>query len=213
MKLALFGATGQIGSRILDEALGRGHAVTAIVRDPSRLAPRAGLEVVAGDIARPQDCARALQGVDATIVSVSPRGGTTGAQLLALAVDLQERLPAAGTPRLFWVGGAGSLEVAPGVRAVDTPDFPAVYRDEALALAAVLDALRAAPAGLEWTFVSPPFEIAPGTRGGRYRLGGDQPLFDADGHSRISMEDYAVALLDRIEQGDAVRRRITVVAD
>ena len=212
MKLALFGATGQIGSRLLDEALRRGHEVVAIVRDPARLPQREGLAAVAGDIARPDGYADALAGVDAVLVSVSPRAGTTGAQLLALARDLQDRLSQPSAARLFWVGGAGSLEVAPGVRAVDTPDFPEAYRDEALALSAVLDALRAAPPGLDWTFVSPPFEIAPGERSGRYRVGADGPLFDADGRSRISMEDYAVAMLDRIEQADAPRRRITVAA-
>lgn len=209
-KLALFGATGNIGSRILDEALHRGHEVTAIVRDPAKLAARPGLATVAGDITRPDSYTSALQGADAAIVSVSPRGNTTGAQLLGLVDDLLANLRGLGVKRLFWVGGAGSLEVAPGVRAMDTPDFPPEYRDEALALADVLGVLRTSKADIDWTFISPPFVIAPGQRTGQYRVGGDQPLFDAQGQSHISNEDYAVALLDRVEKNDAPRRRITV---
>lgn len=210
MKLVLFGATGSIGSRILDEALRRGHDVVAVVRDPAKLPARPGVTAVAGDITDPGSYASALSGADAAIVSVSPRGNTMGAQLNALADDLLARLPASGVQRLFWVGGAGSLEVAPGVRLVDTPEFPPEYKAEALALGEVLDRLRANGSAVEWTFVSPPILIHPGERTGRYRLGGDQVLFDAEGKSEISNEDYAVALLDRIESNDSPRRRITV---
>lgn len=210
MQLVLFGATGNIGARILDEALQRGHRVVAIARNPATLATRDGLSVVAGDISNPESYATTLQGADAVIVSVSPRGSTSGADLQTLAHDLLARLPQVGVRRLFWVGGAGSLEVAPGVRAVDTPDFPPAYKDEALALAAVLELLRASSADVDWTYLSPSFEIAPGQRTGHYRLGGDQPLFDADGRSHIGMEDFAVALLDRVERDDAPRKRVTV---
>ena len=211
MKIVLFGATGSIGSRILDEALQRGHEVIAIVRDPSKLATtNPKLRAVSGNITDTNSYLPALQGADAVVVSVSPRGNTSGADLVALANDLLAKLPAAGVKRLFWVGGAGSLEVAPGVRAVDTAGFPAEYRAEALALGEVLDVLRASDTDIDWTFISPSFVIAPGERTGQYRLGGDQPLFDAQGDSRISNEDYAVALLDRIEKNDAPRKRITV---
>jgi putative NADH-flavin reductase len=211
MKIALFGATGSIGSRILEEALQRGHEVTAIVREPSKLpATDPKLQVVPGDITDANSYLPAVHGVDAVVISVSPRGNTSGADLLTLANNLLASLPAAGVKRLLWVGGAGSLEVAPGVRAVDTDGFPAEYKVEALALGDVLDVLRASSAGIDWTFISPPFVIAPGERTGQYRLGGDQPLFDAQGNSRISNEDYAVALLDRVEKNDAPRKRITV---
>ena len=211
MKIALFGATGNIGSRILGEALQRGHEVTAIVRDPSKLpVSRPGLRVASGNITEAGSYLPAVQGADAVVVSVSPRGNTSGADLLALANDLLARLPAAGVKRLAWVGGAGSLEVAPGVRAVDTDGFPAEYKPEARALGDVLDALRASDADIDWTFISPSFVIAPGERTGQYRLGGDQLLFDAQGNSHISNEDYAVALLDRVEKNDAPRKRITV---
>lgn len=211
MKIALFGATGNIGSRILDEALHRGHDVTAIARDPSKLSVAGPmLHVASGDITDPDSYLPALRGVDAVVVSVSPRGNTSGTDLLTLANDLLARLPAVGVKRLIWVGGAGSLEVAPGVRAVDTDGFPTEYKAESLALGEVLDVLRASSADTDWTYISPSFEIAPGERTGRYRLGGDQPLFDAQGNSRISNEDYAVALLDRVEKNDAPRKRITV---
>ena len=211
MKIALFGATGNIGSRILAEALQRGHQVTAIARVPSRLAASdPNLRAVPGDITDAQSYRAALEGVDAVVVSVSPRGDTTGADLVGLANDLLAGMPAAGVQRLAWVGGAGSLEVAPGVRAVDTDGFPTEYRAEALAVGELLEVLRASRADVDWTFISPSFVIAPGERTGRYRLGGDEPLFDAQGESRISNEDYAVALLDRVENNDAPRQRITV---
>ena len=211
MKIALFGATGNIGSRILDEALQRGHEVTAIVRDPSKL-PLADpkLQAASGNITDANSYLSAVRGVDAVVVSVSPRGNTSGADLVALANDLLAGLPSAGVKRLVWVGGAGTLEVAPGVRAVDTDSFPAEYKAEALALGDVLGVLRASSADIDWTFISPPFVIAPGERTGQYRLGGDQPLFDVQGNSRISNEDYAVALLDCVEKNDAPRKRITV---
>lgn len=211
MKIALFGATGNIGSRILDEALQRGHEVTAIVRDPSKLTvANPKLHAASGNITDANSYLPAVQDVDAVVVSVSPRGGTSGADLLTLANDLLARLPVAGVKRLVWVGGAGTLEVAPGVRAVDTDGFPADYKAEALALGEVLKVLRASSADIDWTYISPSFVIAPGERTGQYRLGGDQPLFDAQGNSRISNEDYAVALLDRVEKNDAPRKRITV---
>ena len=210
MKLALFGATGSIGARILDEALARGHEVIAIAREPSKLAPRERLSVAVGNITAPDGYAAALQGVEAVVVSVSPRGNTSGEQLVALANDLLANLPGLGVKQLAWVGGAGSLEVAPGVRAVDTPDFPADYKAEALALADVLDVLRGSDGAIDWTFISPPFAIAPGERTGKYRQGTDAPLFDADGNSHISNEDFAVALLDRVEKNDAPKQRITV---
>ncbi|WP_268245573.1 NAD(P)-dependent oxidoreductase [Planomonospora parontospora] len=108
------------------------------------------------------------------------------------------------------VGGAGSLAAAPGVRLVDTPDFPAVYKGEALAQAELLELVRAQAGDLDWTYVSPAIVIEPGERTGSYRRGGDQVLADADGRSLISAEDYAVALVDELETGQAVGRRITV---
>ncbi|MFP3968628.1 NAD(P)H-binding protein, partial [Actinomadura fulvescens] len=116
----------------------------------------------------------------------------------------------AGVRRLVVVGGAGSLEVAPGVRLVDDPHFPEAYKAESLAQAELLDLIRKEAGDLEWTYLSPPSIIEPGERTGTFRLGGDQLLTDAEGGSRISAEDYAIALVDELENGNAVGRRITV---
>ncbi|WP_449061011.1 NAD(P)-dependent oxidoreductase [Planomonospora algeriensis] len=140
-----------------------------------------------------------------------PRDGSEpSAPLLAAGRAVLEGLRKAGVRRLVVVGGAGSLEAAPGVRLVDTPEFPAVYKGESLAQAELLELVRAQAGDLDWTYVSPAIEIEPGERTGAYRRGGDQVLADADGRSFINAEDYAVALVDELETGQAVGRRITV---
>ena len=211
MRIALFGATGHIGHAILDEALARGHEVTAIVRDPARLDRRhERLSVITGDVARPETWLAAVHGSDAAVASLSARRDGDQALLVANARTLLERLPDAGVPRLVWVGGAGSLEVASGLRLLDTPNFPAEWKPEAEAHARALDAFRASDSAIDWTVLSPAALIEDGERSGRYRIGGDQLLVDAEGNSRISVADYAIALLDRVEKHDASRRRITV---
>lgn len=211
MKIALFGATGHIGHGILDEALARGYEVVAIVRDPSRLAERNDkLTVVTGDVARPASWLDAVRGVDAVVASLSARRDGTPDGIPASARTLLDSLPRAGVKRLLWVGGAGTLETAPGVRVIDDPHFPAAWKAEATAQGQALEVFRASPADVDWTYVSPAALIEDGTRSGAYRLGGDQLLVDAHGVSRITIADYAAALLDRIEQRDATRRRITV---
>lgn len=211
MKIALFGATGHIGHAILDEALSRGHAVTAIVRDPARLATRHGrLSVVTGDVAKPETWAAAVSGADAVAASLSPRRDGTPESVPDAAATLLDNLPRAGVKRLLWVGGAGSLETAPGVRVVDDPHFPDAWKAEALAQAKALDRFRASTADIDWTYISPAALIEDGPRTGRYRIGGDQLLVDDHGESKISVADYAVALLDRLEKDDARRKRITV---
>ncbi|HKR76002.1 MAG TPA: NAD(P)-dependent oxidoreductase [Rhodanobacter sp.] len=211
MRIALFGATGHLGRAILDEALARGHAVTAIARDPARLDARHDkLKLVAGDVARPETWVAAVRGSDAAVASLSARRDGNNDSLPANARILLDQLPAAGVPRLVWVGGAGSLETAPGVRVIDDPNFPAAWKPEAEGQARALEAFRASTSPVEWTYISPAALIEDGERTGRYRLGGDQLLVDAEGNSRISVADYAIALLDRVEKNDAPRRRITV---
>lgn len=211
MRIALFGATGHIGHAILDEALARGHDVTAIVRDPGRLERRhERLHIVTGDAARPDTWLAAVRGSDVAVASLSARRDGDQALLVANARILLERLPEADVPRLVWVGGAGSLEAAPGLRLLDTPGFPAEWKPEAEAHAQALDVFRASASAIDWTVLSPAALIEDGERRGRYRIGGDQLLADAEGNSRISVADYAVALLDRVEKHDASRRRITV---
>lgn len=201
MKIAVIGASGSAGSRIVAEALSRGHQVTAIARRPEKIAPRQNLRAVAGDIAQPKELSRLLAGHE-VVVSAVRFVGYDIAQLL-------EALALAGKPRLVMVGGAGSLSTASGTVLVDTPTFPEVAKAEARAGAGKLQALRE-QASIDWTFLSPSALFAPGERTGRYRLGGDQLLADAGGKSWISQEDYAIALLDEIETPRHSGRRFTV---
>lgn len=211
MKLVLFGATGHIGQGILDEALARGHEVVAVVRDASRLPRRHDrLTVVTADVAQPASWTDAVRGSEAAIASLSARRDQDASRVPGYGRTLLDHLPGAGTTRLAWVGGAGTLEVAPGRRVIDDPDFPAAWKPEAEAQGEALAMFRAYRGPVEWTYVSPAALIEPGERTGTYRLGGEQLLVDAEGRSRISIADYAVALLDRVERRDAANRRITV---
>ena len=200
MNVALIGASGNIGSRILSELSRRGQRVTAIARNPQRIPVADGVTPVAGDVFDPAGLAALLSGHDAAISSVH--------FLASDPVRLVDAVRAAGVRRYLVVGGAGSLEVAPGVALVDTPDFPAAYKAEATKGGEFLQLLRGV-ADLDWTFLSPSAVIFPGERTGRFRLGGDQLLVGPEG-SRISMEDYAVALVDELEAPAHSRRRFTV---
>ena len=210
MKIALFGAAGHIGQGILDEALARGYDVVAVVRDASRLPQKnAKLTVVTGDVAKPESWADAVRGADAAVASLSARRDQDFETVPGNARVLIENLPKAGVQRLFWVGGAGTLEVAPGKRVIDDPHFPAMWKPEAEAQGKALDVFRASN-GVTWTYISPAALIEPGERTGKYRVGGEQLLVDGEGNSRISIADYAVGLLDRVEKRDAENKRITL---
>ncbi|MGH3430168.1 MAG: NAD(P)-dependent oxidoreductase, partial [Mycobacteriales bacterium] len=149
---------------------------------------------------------------DAVVLAVAPPrdGSDATAPLLAAGRGVLAGLRAAGVRRLIVIGGAGSLELPDGGRLVDSPDFPARPKPEALAHAELLGLIRAEAGDLDWTYISPPMVIQPGERTEQFRLGGDALLTDADGNSRISAEDYAAALVDELETGQALRRRITV---
>lgn len=201
MTIALIGASGFIGSRLLKELSERGHAVTAIARNPQKIAALPGVTPVAGDLFDAAGLAAVLKGHEVVISSV---------HYLATDPDaLLSAVKASGAARYVVVGGAGSLEVGPGVRLVDSPSFPPEYKAEALKGAEYLDRLKAEP-DLDWTYLSPSAEIFPGSRTGVFRLADDSVLFAADGSSRISAEDYAVALVDEIETPKHRRARFTV---
>ena len=200
--IAILGITGRAGSRIATELLQRGHTVTGIARNVADVAPRDGLTVKPGDAMKADTLAPLLHGHDAVVSATRFDGGSDAATVVAAAKQ-------AGVPRLLVVGGAGSLEVAPGVAVVDTPGFPAAYKAEALAGRAFLNTLRDEK-DLNWTFLSPSALFEPGERTGTFRLGGDQLLADAAGASRITMEDYAIALVDEIESPRHSRQRFTV---
>lgn len=208
MKIAILGATGWIGGSILKEALSRGHQVTALVRDPSKLSAT-DVAVHAVDLEQPL-VAQTFAGVDVVIAAVGGRAQQNHDLVASTVQHLLDVLPNAKVPRLLWVGGAGSLEVAPGVTLVSSPDFPAAYKDEALAQGEALQVFRAAQTAINWTFVSPAAEIYPGESEGPYRLGGDSFFTDANGRSRISVTDYAKAMLDEAEQGTHANQRISV---
>ncbi len=211
MRIAIFGATGWIGGTVTREALNRGHTVTAIVRDPARLRfVHERLTVATGDATVPASVAATVAGKDAIVAAVGGRRDARHDIVPAAVHALLTGLPRADVKRLVWVGGAGSLEVAPGVRLIDTPEFPAESRAEAAAQAKALELFRTSAGDVEWTFLSPPALLEPGERTGRYRTGGDRLLTDGKGASRISVEDYAVALVDELEHPAHVRRRFTV---
>lgn len=210
MKIALIGATGFIGSGLLAEALSRGHSVTALVSRPERLAPQAGLTAEGVDVLDQQQLAAKLEGYDAVVSAFSGHAQEDVRGYYGRGADaIIGATKQARVPRLLVVGGAGSLEVAPGVQAVDTPQFPEQWKASALGARDTLEKLRKEPA-LEWTFLSPAAMIQPGERTGKFRLGGDQMQTDAEGNSRISVQDYAVAMIDELEQPAHSRKRFTV---
>ncbi|WP_030059377.1 MULTISPECIES: NAD(P)-dependent oxidoreductase [Streptomyces] len=210
VSIAVIGANGTIGSAVVAEAAARGHEVVAVVRDPDRYRGGAAL-VERADVLDPAGVARVAAGRD---VLVSAVGGGDGPGHLALiepaARSLVEGLRGLGgaAPRLIAVGGAGSLETAPGVRVWDTPGLPEPVLQIMHAHGAALDYYRMV-SDIRWTVLSPPAEIGPGERTGHYRTGLEQLLTDAEGRSRISVPDYAVALVDEVEQPEHIGERFT----
>jgi putative NADH-flavin reductase len=199
-RIALIGASGHVGSRILKELSDRDHQVTAIARTPEKIPSLPGVTAVKGDLADASVLAAVLQGHDAIVSSV---------KFLDTDFDqLLRAVRASGVKRYLVVGGAGSLEVAPGKRFVDQPEFPDQYKNEALKGAMFLDLLKTVD-DLDWTFLSPSALFVPGERTDRYRLGKDQLLTTENGSS-ISFEDYAIAMVDEFEEPKHIRRRFTV---
>ena len=201
MKIAIIGATGNVGTRLVNEALSRHHAVSGIARDPAKLARRTGLSATIGDVTKPDELLPLLKGHD-VIISALRFQGTDPQQL----IDLVRR---SGVKRYLVVGGAASLEIAPGQILLNAPNFPPAYKPEASAAKAFLDALLNVT-DLDWTYVSPSAFFGPGERTGKFRLSDNMLLTAADGKSSISYEDYAVALLDEIEHPKHIRGRFTV---
>ncbi len=206
LNIALFGATGTIGSRIAAEAARRGHRVTALSRRPGTSGD--GIAAKAADLFDAASIAAVLPGHDVVASAYGPKEGDA-AQVVAAARSLVAGARQAGLRRVVVVGGAGSLEVAPGKQLVDTEGFPAAYKTIALAHRDALDYLRTVD-DLDWTFFAPAALIAPGERTGAFRTGTGTLIADANGDSRISAEDYAVAFVDALEQNRFVREIATV---
>lgn len=205
MKIALIGATGFIGSGILSESLTRGHDVTAVVSSPEKLPTHSHLKPGKGDATDSEALTPLIDGHDVVISAFNPGKDESGKGIPSII----EAVKRSSVKRLLVVGGAGTLEIAPGKRLVDQPDFPSEWKAGALRTAEFLDQLRAEKE-LNWVFLSPAAMIAPGERTGKYRVGGDQLLIGSDGQSRISIEDYAVAMLDEVERPKHERTRFTV---
>ena len=200
-KIALLGATGRAGSQLLEEALRRGHSVTAIARDTSKLSPRPGVVSKNVDVLDATALQAAVAGHD--LVISAAHFATIPASAVIGPVQ------AAGVKRLLVVGGAGSLLLPDGSRVIDAPDFPAEYKAEASAGAVFLDTLRQEQE-LDWTFLSPSALFVEGQRTGTFRIGRDDLLVSAEGKSWITFADYAIAMLDEVEKHAYSRQRFTV---
>lgn len=213
MKVALIGATGFVGAAVLQELISRGHQVTAIVRHPDKVAPQAGATAVRVNVLEAAEVARAVQGHEAVISAYNP-GWTNPnlyAEFLQGADAIQQGVKGAGVGRLLVVGGAGSLYAPDGEQFADKPGLPAAILPGVTAARDYLNVLRKEQQ-LDWTFFSPALGMTPensGQRRGTYRTGTDTPVYDAEGHSVLSVEDAAVALVDELESPQYIRARFT----
>ena len=211
MRIAIIGASGQVGAFIRDEALMRGYQVTAIVRHPEKITVQnPSLTVVKADILKDK-VDELVKGHDAVISAYNP--GWSNPNIYNEQIEGYEAIISgvkkSGIKRLLVVGGAGTLEVAPGVQLLDKASFPENIKGGVLATRETLYMLRKEKE-LEWTFLSPPSSIASGERTGHYRVGKDQLLKNKEGESKISTQDYAIAMLDELEHPQHIRERFTV---
>jgi uncharacterized protein len=211
MRIAVIGASGWLGGAIAREALARGHEVTAIGRDRGRLAAVDGAAVGIVDATDPDALVSVIAGHDVVVSAVTDRSGADRSIIPTVARALIVAVPQAGGPRLAVMGGGGSLLDADGRRFVDSPGFPEAYKPEALAQAEALGALRAAPAELDWTYLSPPpHNLVNGEKRGGYEVHvDDRPVVDATGESAIASGDLAAAMVDELEAPQFARRRFT----
>lgn len=214
MKCALIGTTGFVGKAVLLELLDRDHFVTAIARHPEKLGiHHPSLTTKVGDMLDLQRVITLIKGHDAVISAYN--AGWTNPNLyeeyLEGAQIIQEGVKAAGVKRLIVIGGAGSLEIKPGVQLVDTPEFPAQFKAGASAARDYLNIIKKEK-DLDWTFFSPAILMNQGTSGirkGVYRTALDSPVFDKAGKSVLSVEDVAVAVVDELEKPKHIRQRFT----
>ncbi|WP_160106311.1 NAD(P)-dependent oxidoreductase [Pseudomonas izuensis] len=200
-KIAIIGATGRAGSQLLEEALRRGHSVTAIARDTSKIVPRSGVVSQAVDALDAAALQAAIAGHD-VVISAAHFSTLPAAAVIGPVKQ-------AGVKRLLVVGGAGSLLLPDGTRVIDSAGFPEAYKAEAGAGAVFLENLRQEKE-LDWTFLSPSAEFVEGERSGKFRIGKDDLLVSSEGRSWITFADYAIAMLDEVEAPKHSRQRFTV---
>lgn len=211
MKLAIIGANGKIGSRITEEAVSRGHQVTGIARNPEGGIQNPKIRWIQADVLDTDALSAALQGQDAVVSAfgIDWHNPDTYHLFSDVADSLIKAAKKAGVRRIINVGGAGSLEVAPGIQLVDTPSFPEVWKAGASEQRKSLEIFRREK-DLDWTFFSPAIMIEPGPRTGKFRLGKDNPVFDKNGNSTISYDDYAAAMIDELENPAHIKQRFTI---
>jgi len=208
VKVALYGATGKSGSRILKELVARGHQVVAIARNPSKVPqPEGGVSVRQDDLSDPKKIAAAVEGADAVVSAYAPPQNDPDA-IVGVTRRQIEALTGGAKTRLVVVGGAGGLNVAPGVTLVDSGYMPEAYLPIAKAHVKALSVLRASDT--DWTYLAPAANFEPGQRTGKFRLGKDELIANEQQESRISMEDYAIALVDELEKPRHRRQRFSV---
>lgn len=214
MKIAVIGASGFVGSHIVTEALDRGHQVRAIARNTDNIKTQhANLTVKKGDAFNPDEIAKLVSGHDVVISAYNAgwQNPNLYEDFIKGSQAVQQGVKKSGVKRFIVIGGAGSLEVAPGVQLVDSPQFPAEWKPGALAARDYLNIIRKEEE-LDWTFFSPAIEMHHGIKDGRtgkYRLGTDQPVFDDKGVSRLSPDDLAVVLVDELTNKKFIRKRFT----
>ncbi|GAA4199780.1 NAD(P)-dependent oxidoreductase [Pedobacter jeongneungensis] len=213
MKVALVGASGFVGKAVLGELLQRNHQVTAIVLTQEEIAPQKGLDLIVGNVEDTDSFSNSVSGHDAVISAFNAgwKNPHLYQDFLKGSRSIQEGVIRSGVQRLLVSGGAGSLFLQ-GKQLVDLPEFPEQWKAGATAARDYLNELQQEEK-LDWVFVSPAIEMHPGTSGhrkGTYRLGGDEPVFDQDGNSVISVEDLAVAIVDELEEPKYNKERFTV---
>jgi putative NADH-flavin reductase len=206
MKVILYGVTGNSGSRILTELLSRSHDVTAVVRNATKKVPPT-VKVKQDDLSNVDLIASIIAGADAVISAYAPPQDNTDALVGVVEREIAA-VRKAGVPRLLVVGGAGLLEIAPGVSLLASGHLPEAWVPIATSHEKALKLLRASD--INWTYLSPAAFFEPGTRTGKYRLGGKELVSDAKGESRISMEDYAIAMVDELEKPAHERQSFSV---
>jgi uncharacterized protein len=205
MNVVLYGATGNSGNRILQELVSRGHRVTAVARDPSKLPTT--VTAIQDDLSSVDKIASILAGADVVISAYAPPPTDSDALLGVTEREIQA-VHQAGKARLIVVGGAGLLEVAPGVSLIASGHLPAEYLAIATAHQNALEILK--NSDVNWTYFSPGAYFVPGKRTGKFRLGTTELITDAKGESRISFDDYAVALVDEIEKPAHERGQMSI---
>jgi uncharacterized protein len=207
MNVVLYGSTGKAGSRILKELTSRGHRVTAISRNPAKLQGITGISTNKDDLSDVSKTAEVIRGADAVISAYGPPQDNTE-EIVEVTQRLVDAVKRGGSPRLIVVGGAGGLNVAPGVTLIDSGFLPDAYKPIAKSHVRAMNVLRASD--IDWTYLAPAAYFEPGERTGKFRLGKDELIANEKQESRISMEDYAIALVDELEKPDHRKQRFSV---